>query len=511
MILYVRDNRERRMIDTFAVAAFLFGCFLFGIFAVRSTVYGLLLIGALFCLVLYWVKPEAMVSVALFLSFATLPDGLHIGKVIGPIPVYAYHVTLVLAICYLIPIVRPSLSAFRLPAMFALTLVFFAEVGLASGTPTDRVVHEAMYLFEMVSGFVLALLIVYRNYLKGTMRAIAVTLWFSAGMTIASSFHAVRLAGRAESMANMAGAVEVDRLITAAQTPAIATLTTLVAAQIVGRARPAAWLAFAPPALIISLLTFSRSTLISMGVAAAVAFVANLGWPALRRTANLTLAGAVILAITVPGALFLLQHSTAGAWLSSQFTGYTNRVFGGVSTSALAVDESTLDRLREDAKLNHAIGQAPVFGHGLGFAYQTPFGPDPTGFTATLGTTYAHNFYLWWLCKAGAMGMAAFALFALTPVIRALRSASAPAKISAAVSLGLLAMCNVAPLPEEPASALALGMALGAATAFASLRRTQQVRNESVLASTPLTTPVESSEWQGLEEVLQSSGGNRAE
>lgn len=484
MILYVRDSRERRAMDTATLAAFLFGCFIFGVFAVRTMVYGLLLIGALFCFVVYWIKPQVMVGVAMFLSFASLPEGLHIGKVFGPIPVYAYHVALVLAICYLIPIARPPLSAFRLPAMFALTALFFAQVGLVAGNDTAAIVHETMYLLEMVAGYILAVLIVRADYLKGTMRALAVTLWFSAGMIIASSMHAIRLAGRAESMQDMAGAVDADRLITTTETPAIAVLTILVAAQIIGRARPAAWLTLAPPAMVIALLAFTRSTLISVAVAAAVAVLTNLGWPALRRTALLTTIGGMIFAITVPGLLFLLQHSTAGAWLSTQFTGYSNRVFGGVSTSALAVDESTLDRLREDAKLNLAITEAPMFGHGLGYAYQMPFGKDPGGFTATLGTTYAHNFYLWWLCKAGATGMLAFAVFALTPIIRGLRSASPPAKIATAVCVGLLVMCTVAPLPEEPASALALGMALGSAITFARLPRPEQVGDQRMPALT---------------------------
>jgi hypothetical protein len=508
VILYVRNPRERRAIDTAMLAAFLFGCFIFGVFAVRTMVYGMLLIGVMFCLVVYWIKPQAMVGVALFMSFASLPEGLHIGKVIGPVPIYANHVLLVLATCYLIPIVRPRLSAFQLPAMFVATVIFYAEVGIVTGNAPDRVVHEAMYLVEMAAGFILALLIVRCDYLQGTMRAIAVTLWFSAGMAIASSMHAIRLAGRSESMEDAAGAVEADRLITTAQTPAIAVLSALVAATIVGSARPAMYLMMGSPALVISLLTFSRSTLISMGIAAGIAFVTNLSWSALRRTAKFTAAAAVLFAITVPGALFLLQHSTAGTWLSTQFTGYNNRVFGGVSTSALAVDESTLDRLREDAKLNHAIAEAPLFGHGLGYAYQTPIGNDPTSFMATLGTTYAHNFYLWWLCKGGAMGMAAFALFAVTPLIRGLRSWSAPAKISAAVSLGLLAMGNVAPLPEEPASALTLGMALGSAMAFASSSRTQRVRNEGALASTRLPTFVADPEWQRPGALSYSGGGN---
>ena len=79
-----------------------------------------------------------------------------------------------------------------------------------------------------------------------------------------------------------------------------------------------------------------------------------------------------------------------------------------MSPTAMAVDSSTQDRLRENANLLAAFGDAPLFGHGLGYAYQPPFGKAGS-FTATLGTTYSHNFYLWWLVKAGAVGMASFA------------------------------------------------------------------------------------------------------
>ena len=96
-------------------------------------------------------------------------------------------------------------------------------------------------------------------------------------------------------------------------TPAIAVLTALVAAQIVGRVKPVSYLTLGLPALIVSMLAFSRNTLIAVAVAAVVAFFASAGWSALRRTAGFTAIGAALLAVAVPGALFLLQHSTAGA------------------------------------------------------------------------------------------------------------------------------------------------------------------------------------------------------
>ena len=484
MILYVR-GRKRFVLSGAVLAAFLFGCFLFGALSVRNF-RGLALIGVMFCVAVYRIKPQLMVWVALFLAFAALPASWHMGMVFGPVDIFAYQVALLLAICYLISIVRPRLSAYLLPGMFLLIVVCLTVVGCVTGHDAKVVVHEAQFLFEVIGGFMLALLIVYCDYTKGAMRAIAVTLWFSAPMIVAGSLHAIHLAGAefstagtgggCSAVANCAGAAASTRVITAADDPAMAVLTALVAAAIVGRVRLATYLALGPPAAIITLLAFARMSLIEIAVAALVAFVASLGWWSLRRTSVFTVAGAVLFAVTVPGALFLLQHWPAGDWLSDQYTAFNNRVLGGVSTKVLAADPSTLARLAEDAKLSHAFAKAPVFGHGLGYAYQPPYGKAGS-FTAGEGTTYAHNFYLWWLAKAGAVGMAAFALFALTPLIRALRCASAPAKISVAVSVGLLVTCTVNPMPEGY-GALTLGLALGSAMAFAGRGRTERLGAE---------------------------------
>jgi len=471
VIRYLR-SRHRLAMAGAVLALFLLGCFGFGALSVRSTTQGIMLVAATFCLIVYWARPELMIGLALFMAFAALPDGLHIGKVIGPVSIYAYHVVLVIAICFVLPVVRLRLAEYLLPGVFTLTVFYFAAVGFVTHHPAAIVVREATFLLEMVAGFVLAMVIVYGSYIKLAVNAIAVTMWFSAGMAVLSSLGAIHVAGRLESLQSDTGDAAL-RVITTTLIPAIAVLTGLVAAQIVGRVKPTAYLSLGLPALVISVLAFSRNTLISVGVAAAVAFFASLGWSAVRRAVRLTIIGAGILAVTVPGALFLLGDSAAGEWLANQITGFNHRVLGRTSTGALAADPSTQARLAEDAHLNHVIAAAPLFGHGLGYAYQLPFGSgDVDEFTESLGTTYAHNFYLWWLAKSGAVGMVGFAVFALTPLVRALRSASAPAKASAAVSVGLLVMCIVDPLPEDPANALTLGMALGAALAFAKLPRT---------------------------------------
>ncbi len=298
----------------------------------------------------------------------------------------------------------------------------------------------------------------------------AATLWFSAGMLVASSFHVVRLAGRTEHLEKGLGAAAATRLITNSQTPAIAILTALVAATIICRVKPSTYLMLAPPTLVIALLAFARHTLLLMGVAGIVAFIASPGWAALRRTVLSSALSAGFFAVTIAGSLLLLKHSPGGAWLGDQFTAFNNRVLHNFSSSRLAMDPSILARVAENRNLKDAIDDAPVFGHGLGFKYQLPSG-KPNSLEWTLGTTYAHNFYLWWLAKAGAVGMTAFAVFVLTPILRALVSMSAAAKIAAALSVALLVNCTVDPIPEDPSDAMVLGLALGAALQFAVVSR----------------------------------------
>jgi O-antigen ligase len=482
VILYPQ-GRRRMALTAVLLALFVFGCFVFGVLSVRKTTEGVLMIAALFCVLVYWVKPEGMVAITLFGAFAALPQGLHIGKVFGPVVINAYHLTALLAICYLIPAVKLRFSDYVLPGIFALTVVFATVLGFETGSDPKVVIREATTMLEMVIGFVMALFIVYGGYLVWTIRVTVVILWFSAGLAIVSSLHAIRLAGRAESLVGATGAGQALRIILTTQSPATAVLSALVAGAIIGRVSRATFLALGPPALIISLLSFSRNTLISMAVAAGIALLASWGWPALRRLASVTALSGVFLAVTIPGSLFLLQRSEAGAWLGDQFTAFNQRVLGGVSTSALEVDESTLERLREDSLLNAEIARAPMFGHGLGYTYQQPNGTDE--FASTFYPAYSHNFYLWWLAKAGVVGMAAFAVFALTPMIAALRCASAPAKISVAVCAGLLAISAVWPLPEMGSDALALGLALGSAMALAGLRRRGQDEDHTDVIPVP--------------------------
>ncbi|MCV7302826.1 O-antigen ligase family protein [Mycobacterium barrassiae] len=485
MTFYGLWDRHRFAVNGILLAGFVFGCFVFGVLSVRQTTEGLILTGALFCFVVYLVKPEAMIWVTLFAAFAALPEGLNVGKVIGPMTLWVYQVAAVLAICFLIPSVRPRFSDFVLPGIFVLTVAYATVTGFATDQKDVVVWRESTTIFEVALGFVLAMLIVYGNHVKSSMRAMIIVLWFSAGMAVLSSVAGLQLAGRAESLAGTTGATQAVRFILTTQTAATAVLSALVAATIVCRVRPILYLALGLPTVLISLLSFSRNTLIAMAVAGLVAFLGSMSWAAVRRALKASAIGLAVIAAAVPGILILLQQTKTGIWLSDQLTAFSGRVLQGISSNALAADESAQARVREFNLLKEIIPEAPVFGHGLGYAYQGPNNDDEFG--TIFYPAYSENFYMWWLAKAGAVGMAAFALLALTPVVLALRCASAPAKISAAVVTSLLAVSIVWPLPEQPHDALAIGMAMGAAMGFARLPRRNQNASDASANAAPVS------------------------
>lgn len=445
-------------------------CFGTGAAAARNHTQGIMLIAGLFALVILRVKPQRMVGVAIFLGFVTLPSSLHVGLNLGPITIYAYEVAVVLAILFLIPLADGWLSDMMPALLFLLTILVFTTYGVMGGNDIQRLGREAQFLVEMVAGFVLAALIVRVDYVRQSIRVLAVTLWISAGILIVSSLTGLELSGRMESLESETGSEQAIRLLTASHIPSMAALCGLAAAYLLGKARLSSFVGLGVPSLAILVLSFSRNTLIALGVTIILLVLTAISQKLLIRLAKVFGVTAIVALGLVPGLVYLLGGSAFGVWLSDQVRAYNVRVLGGVSSNALAHDSSTLARLQENANLERAMEQAPYIGHGLGYAYQLPFG-DPDDFSASLGTTYAHNFYLWWLVKAGVIGVTMFAVFAIIPIVRAVSSRSAPALASAAVACGLLFVCIVDPLPLDPANSLVLGSILGATMAFSAHTR----------------------------------------
>lgn len=151
MTRYLR-TRHRLVLGAAVLAAFLFACFIFGVLSVRNTTQGIALIGATFCLIMYWAKPELMIGLALFVGFAALPQGLHIGKVVGPVSIYASHVVLILAICFVLPTVRLRMADYLLPGMFVFTTLYFAAQGISAGHAVSAALRRRRFCWRWSPG-----------------------------------------------------------------------------------------------------------------------------------------------------------------------------------------------------------------------------------------------------------------------------------------------------------------------------------------------------------------------
>ena len=150
------------------------------------------------------------------------------------------------------------------------------------------------------------------------------------------------------------------------------------------------------------------------------------------------------------------------SWVDTQITGYTSRVVEGLSGEALSRDTSAQFRVEENWYLRRAVVEQPIVGHGLGYAYRPIIGPS-TGYIASSGAYYAHNFYYWMLVKAGILGLIIFAA-AVLPRFR--RPASRPQNVwlaCASALAGLLVGSFVAPFPlgVESGSAMLIGVLAG--------------------------------------------------
>lgn len=453
-----------------AWSVILLGCFSFGYLAVRSPLIGIVLIGAIGCLLVYFTAPHWMVWIALFSAFATMIAGVPAGKLVAGTIVYVFEVLLLLAIGFLILTQRNRTPISALPGIYLMFVLLAIITGILNGNERSWIIFEARNLVTMAAGFVLAELVVRNGLVAQAVKVMAALLWFSASMILANAFFNVQLRATTGTVVSADGdqiaGGTIRRYFTETQAPAFAVLVVLVVVSVIVRVRSRDWLMLGVPALVIMFFSFTRFSFFGLFAAVIAAGLASARRTTFLRIAKITgISVAVVFLLTF---LFQLSPvSLSDGWLGQQLQAYATRIFGGLMLFLEGADTSYGARRAENANLWIAIRDAPLFGHGFGYAYQPPFGP-PGRFAATFGPYYGHNFYLWLLAKAGIVGLVGFALFALVPIIRALHTQSVEAKASAIVALIVLAVSVVGPAGESGPGALVLGIALGAAMAFSS-------------------------------------------
>jgi len=445
------------------------GCIVFGALIVRAPLMALVLLGVVGGLVIYIAAPQWMAYLAMFAAFAALPSSVPSGKTFGIVAIFAHEVLIFLAITFLIPLNRKRMSSLDIlstPLIFGAAVMFSVAVGVLNGNEPKWIFEEARSLFMLAAGFMLGALLIGANLVRQSIRVVAVTLWFSAPMVLLASTTGLAVRGRNEGLSSSGDAIAgVVRIVSWTNMLALAVLTALLAMVTMSvRIRLDAWITLGLPALVITVLSFSRHSLIALGFAAVVAMLigVNSKLP-FQRLARMMMVGGAVFAVSI-AAYHLLRLSGAG-WVSDQLAGYSQRVLGGFSLGT-GRDVSLDFRLAEIRRLSSAIREAPFLGHGLGYPYQSSLGRQDPYVGASYRPYFSLNFYLWLFAKAGIVGMIAFVWFTLLSIARGLRSASQNAKVSAIVAASFLAISFAWPVPELSPDSIVLGIALGAATAF---------------------------------------------
>lgn len=420
-----------------------------------ALVSGLVLVAAAIAVAM---RPERLIYLTVALAVTTVPAVIPTTFSAGGLTFRFYEPLLVLAGVYVWARHRPPGYATTRFAVLVGLLGAAAAVGYLSGNVPAKILFDVRWPMLMAVALYVGAGIAGTPIVDRCVRLLPWLMWLSAGVILLASAVGLALPGRAEAAALGNDATsEATRLLTPSTFPALVVLCAAAALVIARRAAFRSMLVLIAPAFVVVFLGFSRNHLLGLAVAVAFTILA-------MRNADTTIGlfGRAAL-VAVPTALIggvILAALPPGSWLDNQVGGYSARVLDGLSSESLNTDPSTQFRLQENRDLSRAIEDAPVIGHGLGFAYRPGTGP-PGQYMRDQAPYYAHNFYLWALVKAGFLGLLAFGYVMLTPVLSALRSPSSTQLAAGAAAAALLAVSVVAPVPLGSPTAVLLGALLG--------------------------------------------------
>lgn len=413
--------------------------------------------------------PAATVYLTLILAFTTLPAVVPLSFEVADYSFRTYEPFIVLAAIYVWTRHRPQPYATACSVVLALVFLGAAAHGYLDGNLPDAILYELRPPLIMCLGIIVAAGVIDTPVGDRCRRLLPWILGVSAVVSLAGSVLGLEIAGRTEA-ATLGGVVgdatEASRLLTPATFLAVAALCAAAAALIARRATVRATLPYVAPSLVIVFLGFSRNHILGLAAACLFAVVAG------RAVATLLPRLALAATVSAPFALVVvIGFSTLSptSWAQQQVDAYFDRVVSGLTAETRSMDSSTQFRAEENRQLVAAFKDAPVLGHGLGHAYRP--GVGPTGeFMRDEAPYYAHNFYLWLLVKAGALGLLGFAYATAGPLLSVFRDRRTIRLITGAAVCGFLAINFVAPMPNGAPTSLLMGALIGIAAGTSSRR-----------------------------------------
>lgn len=422
----------------------------------------LLLIAAAALVIFIAKNPDRLIYLTLAAATMALPAFVPTTFSVGSVSVKAYEPFLLLSVVY-----AATRYKGRVPVAlsgFGALIVIWAAIGLLAQHEPSKIIYDIRNLLMLWAACFVASRVAGTHVLNGVFRWVKWILWISAGLSLLASATSMPLAGRAEEAAlpvSGAGASEAAvRLLTPATHLSLAVICVLAVLIVIKRPNLKSVAIYAVPALLMVFISFSRNSILGIGVAVLVGLLASRN----VRSAGRTLGYAAVAATTFwlfMASSALLSSFPVGAWLNKQVEGFSSRVLGGLTSETLTVDNSAQFRFQqENALIIPRIGEAPLAGHGFGYAYKLPTG-IPGSFSADFAPFYAHNFYLWILAKAGLIGLVLFLWFAVVPALRSIRSGNVTTVPAGGAALALLATSFVAPMPLGSPTGLILGALIG--------------------------------------------------
>ena len=430
-----------------------------------------------------------LVAVTIFVTCAALPEWVPQKVDVGGLSFQFYELLLLAAATW--ALVQPAtVSVVKYVAPFMMLCVVTAAWSLTiAGANFGKMGSDVRWPFYTALSMYVAAKVVGTAHQALCMRAALVTVWFSAIMVVVASATDMQLVGRSEaaSLAVYGGDIA-TRFLTPATFLAVVIVAVCVACIISGNSpgfRVYTWLV---PSAVLMVLSFSRNHL--LGLATAIVF-ALLAFRSARSVVATVRAGVVVVAVAVAlqmGAGNVFAALPAARYVATQAHGYVERVVNGLTPESRAIDPSVIYRRKENALLTAAISESPVIGHGFGYAYKAPSGPAGSFFRES-APYYAHNFYLWFLLKAGWLGMVLFAWMAFVPLVRVLFKPVSTVQVAvASAAAGLLAISVFAPIPNDSPGAALLGAVLGVVVALSGVRAAAKPVNATSTGQSELST-----------------------
>ncbi|AIV39422.1 O-antigen ligase family protein [Curtobacterium sp. MR_MD2014] len=427
-------------------------------------------------------RPTWSIYLALILSSIALPAALPTTFELAGATLHAHEPFLLVALVYSLTQYPSTRRSNLIVLAFAASIAVALLVGFAQQNAVSKILYDVRPLLECVAAAMIASRIFGTPLGHQCFKVLGWVLWISAAVTLAGATTGLEVGGRTEdaSLTLVSGnSAAATRLLTEATFPALAVLCAVVALSVAGRIRIVDSWMLSAPALLITVLSFSRNSILAVAVAILFAVVASRSVGSFVRGSLI-----VITALSVFGLLVLLgpvlSTLPGGDFVNTQVHSYSDRVIGGLTSTVQSTDPSVQFRARENSFLMQGFLSSPFIGHGFGYAYKPSTGT--ASFLVDYAPYFAHNFYGWVAVKGGAVSVLLLVASFASPLLRAAKCASTSTFALATAFVAMLAVSIVAPVALSTNSAVLFGGLLGALAASTD----RNSRNEPVVETLPV-------------------------